>query len=127
MTTWPRTPLRPEDYAAIDGVHWRAVAKKVAIAVAEGWNAGLDTKSMADAMGVTPGTYRVLLGKLTQIGVQLRPARAKAKSLGGQVEQQIATLVVTRPDPPVASPAMRRLAQFDPVVKRALERLEGGA
>lgn len=75
--TWSRSPLSADDLLRLDAVKWWRVTRELAQAVAEGWNAGLTTKEMAMATGYSPGSFRILLGRLTQIGVSLRGAGQK--------------------------------------------------
>jgi len=72
-----RLPLHDQDYAAIQSVRWRRWDAEIVCAVAEGWQAGLSTTTLALCLNCQAGSLRCLVGKLRQIGVRLRPAKAQ--------------------------------------------------
>ena len=73
-----RLPLHDQDYTAIQSVHWRRWDAESVCAIAEGWQAGLSTTTLARCLNCQAGSLRFLIGKLRQIGVKLRPAKAQS-------------------------------------------------
>lgn len=71
---WKRGEIPDAEAALILASNWRMVTADEALAVAQGWNANLTTKEMAAVSGRSAPSYRMLLGRLKQIGVTLRPA-----------------------------------------------------
>jgi hypothetical protein len=66
-------PLSPADEALIRAVKWRVWTIDQALAIAAGWNGGMTTAEMAADLECRPGSVRLTIGKLTQIGCALRP------------------------------------------------------
>lgn len=120
MTSWLRNALTDADLDAINRTNWRVFPRETVIAIAEAWNAGMDTAPMAADLNCKPGSLRVLIGKLVQIGVKMRSG---ARPTGG--EQAVAAF---RQRSPLAEQMaeeqmarLRRLAAFDPAARRALD------
>lgn len=126
MNNWPRSSLSDEDVAIIEKVKWVVYPFATVIAITEGWNAGLTTAQTPADLQVKPGSLRVLIGRLTQLGVELRRAAPYGDFPAVKFE------LAVRPTEPVASVSpghlarMRRLAEFDPVIRRCLGDAEQG-
>lgn len=88
---WAREPLDDASRAAIARGRWVRFPEATVVAVAEAWNAGMTTAHMADDLRCSPASLRILIGRLTQIGVKLRKA-----SQSGSVARS------RRPSPPPA-------------------------
>ena len=71
---WPRIPLDDDSRRAIEAAHWKRFSATSIVAVAEAWNAGVTTAQMAPDMRCSPASLRILIGRLTQLGVKLRKA-----------------------------------------------------
>jgi len=123
VADWPAKPLSADDLKIVDRTNWRVFPKATVIAIAEAWNAGMLTADMARDLGCKPGSLRVLIGKLGQIGLQMRRRedaayqRAIAPRARSPLAEQMGAEQLAR---------LRRVAQFDPAAKRALELYERG-
>jgi hypothetical protein len=124
MFDWPCKPLMADDLVAIDATRWRVFPRATVVAIAEAWNAGLNTATMAADLECRPGSIRVLIGKLTQVGVALRTAVDPST---------VATREIARKRSPAAEAMaqeqfarLRRVAAWDPAARRALELYERG-
>jgi hypothetical protein len=126
---WPRVPLREQDYAAIAVINWQVLPERQVVAVAEAWQASMDTDVLARDLGIGPGKLRTMIGRLRQAGVELRPA--VPRSLKVRTELALAAPPPPEPAPkpqlPQPSRAALALAEIDPIVRRALEEREAYA
>lgn len=124
MSELARTPLSTADRAKLDTVMWRAFTRIEAEIVAEQWNAGADTRTIC-ANFSRPMAFRsfcLLVGKLTQIGIKMRQARAAPVITAATI---IPAQLAPRQVDPAHLARMRRLAPFDASVAEALRKIDG--
>jgi hypothetical protein len=122
-TAWPISDLSESDLAAIDKAKWTVFPRDTVARITMAWNAGMKTADMARDLECRPGSLRVLIGKLTQIGVKVRRANEPAAARVAQIKarsplaEQMGAQQMKR---------LRRLAEFDPAARRALDLHERG-
>lgn len=118
---WPIGDLSAQDVAIIEAGKWHCFGTSTVVAIARAWQAGMTTAQMAADLGCGPGTLRLLLGRLKQIGVDLRSAdRMRPASLGrsrSPLAQKLADEQMAR---------LRKLAPHDAIAARTLA-LFGGS
>lgn len=123
--SWPRHPLTAADMAAVAATRWRTFTRETVIAIAEAWNAGMVTADMAKDLRCKPGSLRVLIGKLTQVGVEMR--RAGRETVGERAAAFVrprSALAEAMAEEQMAR--LRRVARWDSAARRALELYERG-
>lgn len=75
---WPSAALTDADRTAIARTNWRRYPVATVTAMASAWQAGMTSADMARDLGCTHGTVKLLIAKLRQVGVALKPSAWEA-------------------------------------------------
>lgn len=123
LTDWSRTPLSADNVGRIYAGAWPRFGPAVVVAIAEGWNAGVQCREMAGRLECGTQSVAMTLGQLARRGVTLRldPRSPKADRRSALTPEQAAILQQASEQ---QLARLRRLAPFDMAARRCLELIE---